>query len=670
MKIKLSQLLYLGFSIIIGLMILSSLLVWTQQQKSTVIAEEVKNDDVPGAIYYLQVMDEIGDMQSNVLEYMTGETEETADFEENYREFYEFFDLLVILESSKESDRQKMARIKQLVDDYYNISKRDVFAKYNPDMEKWALKTVDELENTVGEELENLLDRLKDEEFADAFNTTDINEALNDDLPGVRYYLEMVDEAGDMLASLTEYVSGERDETEAFAKDSASFKSYLEKLRPLERRPEEIEELDRIEALYNQIQATANEVFNRYDPQTKVDALLLVDRLEHDVFEVLENMLDVSAREEHADATTALETLDSELRLVSQEIILIAAVGAIVGAFIAVYMVRYIVRRVERVSRIAEQVARGDLTAPQINDDYGDQITVLANSINSMQNNLKKLISEIASVTEQVNVSASEMATASSNVARGSEEQAHKAEMVAAAVEQMSATIAEIAQQSTAANDQSNAAGQQAQEGIRIMNQAVEGIRNISTVVNDTAESIQGLSARSNEIVEVIKVISDIAEQTNLLALNAAIEAARAGEQGRGFAVVADEVRQLAERTTKATDEVAGFIHAIQGETDTAVQRTEKGTGLVTEGVNLSEAAGEALNSIVSSADTINHMITTIATAAEQQAVAASEMANDVTAISAIAKNSASETTQTENSAQQLKQRVHQLEVLVERFKV
>ncbi len=670
MKLKLSQLLYFGFSIVIGLMILSSTLVWVQQTASTRIAEEVKTDDVPGAILYLQVMDEIGDMQTNVLEYLTGEADEVKDFEANYQEFTVFFNQLVPLESAKESDRQKMETIRSLVSSYYRQALDGIFNHYNPDTEKWALKTVDTLENTVGAELETMLDKLKDEEFADAFKTTDINEALNDDLPGVRYYLELIDEAGDMLSSLTEYVTGEADEVEAFKKDSASFKDYLERLRPLEQKPAEIASLKRIETLYNQIQNTAQDVFSRYNPQTKLDALALVDTLEHTVFNKVEDILDVSAQEEQSDASTALSTLDKELKDVSQGIVLLTVIAAVIGIFIALYMARYIVRRVERVSNIAERVAQGDLTAPKIDDQYGDQITLLANSVNSMQDNLKKLIGEIANVTEQVNISASEMAIASSNVARGSEEQAYKAEMVAAAVEQMSATIGEIAQQSTVANDQSNAAGQQAEEGIKIMSQAVEGIRNISTVVNDTAESIQSLSARSNEIVEVIKVISDIAEQTNLLALNAAIEAARAGEQGRGFAVVADEVRQLAERTTKATDEVAGFIHAIQGETETAVQRTERGTGLVIEGVELSEAAGTALTTIVDSAQAINQMITTIATAAEQQAVAASEMANDVTAISAIAKSSASETTSAERSAQQLKERVHQLEALVERFKV
>ncbi|MAC45407.1 MAG: chemotaxis protein [Oceanospirillum sp.] len=670
MKLKLSQLLYLGFSIVIGLMILSSVLVWVQQAASTQIAEEVKTDDVPGAILYLQVMNKLGDMQTNVLEYLTGETDEVKAFEENYRAFNGYFNQLVPLESAKESDRQKMETIRTQVGRYHHQALNGIFNHYNPDTEKWALKIVDQLEKNVGAELETLLDELKEQEFADAFKTTDINEMLNNDLPGMRYYLELIDESGDMLSSLTEYVSGESDEVEAFNQYSVSFKSFLEQLRKLEQRPDKVSNFNRIEALYDQIQETAQAVFTKYNPQTKLDALALVDQLEQDIFTKVEEILNTSASEEQADATSALSTLDQELKNVSQGIILLTIIAAVIGVFISLYTVRYIVRRVVRVSNIAERVAQGDLTAPKIDDQYGDQITLLASSVNSMQDNLKKLISEIASVTEQVNISASEMATSSSNVARGSEEQAYKAEMVAAAVEQMSATIGEIAQQSTVANDQSNAAGQQAEEGIKIMNQAVAGIRNISTVVNDTAESIQSLSARSNEIVEVIKVISDIAEQTNLLALNAAIEAARAGEQGRGFAVVADEVRQLAERTTKATDEVAGFIHAIQGETETAVQRTERGTGLVIEGVELSEAAGTALTTIVDSAKTINHMITTIATAAEQQAVAASEMANDVTAISAIAKSSASETTSAERSAQQLKERVHQLEALVERFKV
>ncbi len=188
--------------------------------------------------------------------------------------------------------------------------------------------------------------------------------------------------------------------------------------------------------------------------------------------------------------------------------------------------------------------------------------------------------------------------------------------------------------------------------------------------MNETADTVDSLGKRGEEIGNVIQVINDIAEQTNLLALNAAIEAARAGDLGRGFAVVADEVRGLAERTSKATEEVSTLITSIQNETRQAVTRMSEGTQLVAEGVSLSNSAGDALVQIVARAKDVNSMIDLIATAGNEQALATQEMSRDITTISQIADSSVKSTQDGAVAINELYRKVEELEQMVSKFKL
>ncbi|MCP5079749.1 MAG: methyl-accepting chemotaxis protein, partial [Psychromonas sp.] len=240
MKFSIAQRLYAGFASIIVIMFIVSTIIWVQNSAIQAISNEVESDDVPGVITYLQVLDELGDMQANVLEYLTGETEEFESFNSNYDEFKTYFKSLNALESAKQHDREKMAKIEKYITDYASRANKDVFERYNPDTERWAFDKIIQL-NKEGAELEILLDSLKEEEFADALKSTDLEESLQDDLPGVRYYLELIDEAGDMLASITSFVAGDVSKIEAFKKDQASFESYLAKLIPLEQKSREIQ---------------------------------------------------------------------------------------------------------------------------------------------------------------------------------------------------------------------------------------------------------------------------------------------------------------------------------------------------------------------------------------------------------------------------------------------
>jgi len=209
-----------------------------------------------------------------------------------------------------------------------------------------------------------------------------------------------------------------------------------------------------------------------------------------------------------------------------------------------------------------------------------------------------------------------------------------------------------------------------AEQGGSVVKETVNGMQSIAEVVRVSAATVQELGKSSDQIGEIIGVIDDIADQTNLLALNAAIEAARAGEQGRGFAVVADEVRKLAERTTKATKEIATMIKKIQGDTHGAVTAMEKGTKHVDEGIKLADRAGTSLNEIVGISQKVTDMVTQIAAASEEQSTTSEMISKNVEAISTVTGESARGTQEIARASEELKQLTERLSELLSKFKV
>jgi methyl-accepting chemotaxis protein len=209
-----------------------------------------------------------------------------------------------------------------------------------------------------------------------------------------------------------------------------------------------------------------------------------------------------------------------------------------------------------------------------------------------------------------------------------------------------------------------------AKEGGKVVSQTIEGMNRVAEVVKKSAETVQALGKSSDQIGEIVQVIDDIADQTNLLALNAAIEAARAGEQGRGFAVVADEVRKLAERTTKATKEIAAMIKQIQKDTEGAVISMKLGTEEVERGKSLADKAGQSLNQIISSADEVVDIVTQVAAASEEQSSAAEQISKNVEAISSVTNESAIGVQHIARAAEDLNRLTVNLHEMISRFKI
>ncbi len=346
--------------------------------------------------------------------------------------------------------------------------------------------------------------------------------------------------------------------------------------------------------------------------------------------------------------------------------LVIVALGGFVW-ILRVLLTRPINSMVAMVRDIAE--GEGDLTK-RLNLERKDEIGQLAGWFDTFMQRLQTLIGDVAGATREVASASTEIAASSEELATGISEQDAQITQISAAMEEMSASVVEVARKSADAAKNADESGKIAHEGGEVVGRTIEGMHGIRAAVSDSADSVTELGKKGEQIGQIVAVINDIADQTNLLALNAAIEAARAGEHGRGFAVVADEVRKLAERTQRATEEIGDSIQIIQVETKQAVERMNIGSEQVRTGADLATQAGESLQRIVTSASDVAAMIQTIAAAAEQQAATSEEVSKNIESISAVTRQSSEGVGQAATAAAQLSSKAEQLQALVGRFKI
>ncbi len=285
------------------------------------------------------------------------------------------------------------------------------------------------------------------------------------------------------------------------------------------------------------------------------------------------------------------------------------------------------------------------------------------------QQDLLAVAEEVTRLAEQLASAASQISASTEQMSSSAEEQSSQATSVATTTEEMSATIHEGAQNAAKGAEEASQAGEVARQGGELVERTVGVISEISRNTGQVSQTVAELAQRAGEVNAVVEMIEDIADQTNLLALNAAIEAARAGEAGRGFAVVADEVRKLAEKTMGATKEVGQTISAIQSSTQEAVSRMEDSNRIVQNGVDLAGQAGEKLQHIVEASVRVAEVVTQIATAAEEQSAANEGISRNVEAIALAAKDTAQAVGETARSAADLSDLAARLSEVVARFK-
>jgi methyl-accepting chemotaxis protein len=328
-----------------------------------------------------------------------------------------------------------------------------------------------------------------------------------------------------------------------------------------------------------------------------------------------------------------------------------------------------IIDPIEQQRIVLEKMSEGDLTARMVGDYKGDFAKV-KESINNLANSFSYALADVSSAVKATSTSSNQISSSAEEMAAGAQEQSSQTSEVATAIEQMTRTILETTKNAGTASENAKKAGKIAEEGGKVVENTVEGIKRISEVVSRTAETVKQLGKSSNQIGEIIQVINDIADQTNLLALNAAIEAARAGEQGRGFSVVADEVRKLAERTTKATKEIAGMIKQIQHDTKDAVESIESGTVEVEKGKEMANKAGDSLREIISATNKVVDDINQVASASEEQSTTAEQISRSIDSMSNVSNESASGIQLIAKSAEDLNNMTENLHQLIKRFNI
>ncbi len=449
------------------------------------------------------------------------------------------------------------------------------------------------------------------------------------------------------------------------------------------------DEVAKAENLYNRMQTQAMEV----NAESAKRAIAL-----------LGDIVKINEEVGHAAATESKSMAASMKTIIVISILL----GIVVAVGFGIFIARSIARPISAMATAAEEIAHGNVNQSievksedevgQLADAFRNMVDymkdlataagqiasnnldvvikprsandVLGTAFSKMVSNLSSMVRQLTDNATQLVSAATEIASSSEEMSRGSAQQADQVNQVSTAVEEMAATIVQSSKNAGDASDAAQQASDTAGQGGKIVGDTISGMQMIAQVVRDSATSISKLEQSADQIGEIIGVIDDIADQTNLLALNAAIEAARAGEQGRGFAVVADEVRKLAERTGKATGEITEMIKGIQGETSEAVTSMESGISQVDQGRELADQAGTSLNEIVNMSSRVMDMIQQIATASEEQSSAAEQISRSIQHISNITNETASGAEQSAAAAEQLNRQAEDLRVLVGRFKI
>ena len=352
----------------------------------------------------------------------------------------------------------------------------------------------------------------------------------------------------------------------------------------------------------------------------------------------------------------------------------IAIVVFVISGIIVLALVYFtshsIIVPIERVYHTINDIRRNNDLSVMIEQTGNDEVTIMISDFNSLIGDFKNLINEVNTALNTLNVATEHLSESTSATSSGMQEQLHEADMVATAATQMQATIQDISHNTEAAAKKAESTNLSAQQGRNEVDSTVKHIRDLSSSLGNASSVVSQLEKDGETIGSVLDVIRGIAEQTNLLALNAAIEAARAGEQGRGFAVVADEVRSLAQRTQESTSEIEGIINTLQQRTQEVVSIMHQCRSQGDESASQAIKAGDLLGAITEDVQTIMEMSTQIAVAIDEQSQVASEVNKNVVRIRDIAQDASEHAVNNAQTSEEVSEQARVLFAAIDKFKV
>ncbi|SHM94823.1 methyl-accepting chemotaxis protein [Phytopseudomonas punonensis] len=433
--------------------------------------------------------------------------------------------------------------------------------------------------------------------------------------------------------------------------------------------PNEQKLFDQLRGAYEKYSAVQQQVVNAVRSNKPDDAVRLVNgplvSLADDLANAITQLADFNNAGAKQSTDVSQDTFDSAVTMV----IATLAISLVITVILALMLTRSIVRPLGEALSVANVIAAGDLTQ-RIQVSGSDEPARLMGALQTMQKNLHGAIQSIADSSNQLASASEELHAVTEDSTRGLHQQNTEIEQAATAVNQMTAAVEEVARNAVSTSEASKESNNTAIRGREQVRETVESISQLTRDVTDTSGEVEKLAEQIREISKVLDVIRSIAEQTNLLALNAAIEAARAGEAGRGFAVVADEVRALAHRTQQSTQEIEGMIGGIQTGTEKTVTAMQNSNQRARSTLDVAKGAGQALEQITEAIAMINERNLVIASASEEQAQVAREVDRNLVNIRDLSMQTSAGANQTSASSQELSRLAVDLNALVTRFKI